>query len=259
MPQLELDPLTADLQRARDAVLRLTTEHMESALKPGGTSRHFATHDGLIAQLRESIGGNTGRGGGTSASAISGKTPVDPDALDKYLQLVEEIRDFHRFYVGERPDVDAQPEQMLAAAHLAFRRRAEQGLAPAIRRANVDWLLAACARIVDKLSPPTRYDLPNFPCPECGLAWIVREVNRSKLGEQDPKRQWKDEEQVPTITVTYRSGEGSDLAECSVSCANPACEAVWSGERGVRFIAHEFNTYLTSNAESLTSTEQDPT
>lgn len=237
MPTTNPDPMLS-------AILRLTTVHTEAARKPDSIVNHYAKHAAMLQQLRMAVGGNV-KGGGAGGKSPNQRTPIDPDALDRYLSIVNAIRDFHRLYVGSRPDVDELPEVTLSRAFQSFQSAVAQGIVtPAAKRSAESWAEGVCTQIEEKLSPPTRLELANFPCPECGIDWVLKVVNRSPK-DTAPKEAWIDKERLVAISIVYRSGDGIGMLGKSYALCS-CCETVWEGDYGVRFVAHEFGAWVAS-------------
>jgi hypothetical protein len=221
-------------------VERLTRKHIESVPLPGGKGRHYGRHDALAKQLRDAIGGNV-KGGGTGGKPASERTPIDPDALQKYMNLVSLARQFHEQWVGEVPDLEARPESMISAGYRAMKRQIERKVVPdsAIAEVVEVWE-AECETIVSKLSPPTVRELDGFPCPNCGFSRFEVILNRSR-GEANPRKRWRDSEERVALTMTFRPDTtGSGLRRSSVSCG--CCHKVWR-DQDVRYVAAELDRY----------------
>ncbi|MEO5920629.1 MAG: hypothetical protein ABIQ01_05740 [Pseudolysinimonas sp.] len=225
-----------------DAIERLTREHTETAVVAGEVKKHFTRHPALMAQLRTAIGGNVG-GSGTGGKPAYERTPIDPDALQKYLSLVNDVQEFYFEWMGERvPDVGARPEGTLAAAYLGFKRQIELGTVPDefVKKVARHWE-GRCLAIEEKLSPATMLDLPGNPCPECGMVWFDRVLNRSQSKLDPVSKQWIDVERQGALQVVYRADDLGSLSKSYVKCG--CCETVWAGDHGIRFVANELERY----------------
>ncbi len=237
-------------RRLADAVDRLTNRHLESASLAGETKRHYSHHDALLGQLRGAIGGNVG-GSGAGGKAANERTPVDPDALEKYLTLVAEIQSFYERWVGSHvPDIRERPERTLSQAYIAFRREVDRGTVPeAFEKAVAKQWEARCFLIEEKLSPGTTIELDRDACPECGMTWFEKVLNRGVERALQGGRvsqyaqaggtpaQWFDKERSVALTVTYRPDGRGGLGRSFARCG--CCDTTWAGESGIRALAYE--------------------
>jgi len=236
-PQHDNDPQT----RLADALERLTREHRESVSMDG--KQHWSRHDALLAQLRDAVTGNIGGAGG-SAQSKNQRTPIDPDALEKYLALVNRIRDFTAKWTGQRErPVNERPEKTLSEGYRALHREIGHGRVPdsVMRAVAAEWEAWALS-IEEKLSPPTTIELVNQPCPECGFAWFEEVVARDRTSK-DRTRAWTERDRRVALTAAYRPDGLGGLSKSYVRCG--CCGEVWQGDRGIRFVAHELeNVFL---------------
>lgn len=233
------------------AVQRLTSKHVEAQQMPGETRLHYATHDPLLQQLRDAIKGDIGGTGGAT-QLPSQRSPIDPDALDKYLAIVVRIRDFHALYAGTNIPMDESPELTLTRAFVAYQNAARAGkVEKLIEKSTLRIFESMCAQIEEKLFTPTQLELyvadddngagatKAATCPECGMSSYTVVINKDRTTKDRTKAWYEKEHHATTLVAIYRPDGQGGLSRAYVRCG--CCESIWFGSNGIRYIAHEIN------------------
>lgn len=250
MPAAAPDPLITTFSR-------LTKSHVEGVSLPGARRIHYATHDALLKQLRDAVGGDIDRAGGAGSKLANEKTPIDPDALEKYLALVVRVQDFYLAWVGERPPVDQQPEVTLARGFREYRNAVARGLVQEhIQKATLSMFEAWCLVVEEKLDPPTQRELFGAECPECGLSSYTVVTNKDRTTKDRSKAWFEKEHHASTLTVVYRPDGLGGLSKCYVRCG--CCETAWMGDQGLRHVSFEINApdLITEVAAVITAADE---
>lgn len=220
----EEDPLLLALDR-------LTIDHTVR-VPVDDAPDYFATHKGLIVQLREAVASDLGGGGGAGASA-SERVPLDADALVKYQQLEEAISARHQSLVGGPSGL--YPENDLRWWYAAFTKALQAGTkTDADYRYELRTLEGWVRMVSDKFDPPRKRELAGDSCPECGFDFYIDNTDRT-----DPQRK-------VALTITYRDGD-LDTSEATCGC----CKKQWHGILGLRELSYAIEEHDTpdTNAE----------
>lgn len=218
----EEDPLLLVLDR-------LTIDHTVRTPVDDGPD-HFATHKGLIVQLREAVASDLGGGSGAGASANE-RVPIDADALVKYQQLEEAISGRHQSLVGGPSGL--YPESDLRWWFAAFTKALQAGTkTDDDYRYELRTLQSWERMILDKFDPPRKRELAGEKCPECGFDWFVDATDKH------------DKQRKVALTITYRDG---DLEASEAACG--CCKQQWHGVMGLRALSYAIEHHNTPETE----------
>lgn len=200
------------------ALDRLTVDHTVRVPVEDGPD-YFATHKGLIPQLRAAVASNLGGGSGAGAAGNE-RVPIDADALVKYQQIEEAISARHQSLVGGPSGL--YPESDLRWWFAAFTRALQAGAkTDSDYRYELRALEGWVRLIEEKFEPPRKRELAGDKCPVCGFDFYVDNSDRA-----DPQRK-------VALTITYREGD-LDASEAQCGC----CKTQWHGVMGLRALSY---------------------
>lgn len=170
--------------------------------KVAGFQTVTVTQPPLLEQLDEAI--RSSMGGSTAGASLPHEaSPLDTDALFKFIKIESQIRDWCRNF---RVPVAKEPVDNLRAWHAAT---LAKGLEPAVETFYVKALRGWVGLIRSKLDPWREKDLPDA-CPICGAtSW------------------WLDgSEYYRPLIIRYKPDEDQMVSKARASCR--ACETVWN-------------------------------
>jgi hypothetical protein len=197
-----------------DIIDHLTIEHPYPARIENHT--RWVRRDPLIRQLRELVASSLTGGNGTASQ--SSRLPFDPDALEQYGKLEQQI--LAELGKVSRVVPHLLPEDNLRSWYAAVYAGMDEESEKAWMGVWRYWQ----TYIEGKLEAPVVLELMRrtadghhvpYECPECGMGWYTVTLNSGPDGRGG---RWRDQEQRVALTAMYRSDGEGGLQRSAVEC-----------------------------------------
>jgi hypothetical protein len=193
-----------------DVIDHLTIEHPYPARIENRT--RWVRRDPLIRQLRELVASSLTGGNGTTSQA--GRLPFDPEALEQYDKLEQQILT----ELGKVSDLVPHllPEENLRAWYSHVYATLTEDTEKTLMGVWGYWQ----TYIEAKLEAPVvlelmRTDHTPYECPDCGMGWYIQTLNSGPDGKGG---RWYDQEKRVALVATYRPDGRGGLDRSAVEC-----------------------------------------